>query len=81
MLKTALLKVKAEYLIRVVRFMYVPRRSCSRIFLVTKEEKIVKMVDGSACEVNRTGTVKVIKRDGMVRALERSHMSRRQGTI
>ena len=31
--------------------------------LVAKEEEIVKMVDGSACEVIGTGTVKVTKRD------------------
>jgi len=38
--------------------------------LVTKEEKIVKMVDGSACEVIGIGTVKITGRDGTVRALE-----------
>ena len=38
--------------------------------LVVKEEGIVKMVDGSACEVIDIGTVKVIGRDGTVRALE-----------
>jgi len=38
--------------------------------LVTKEEGTVKMVDGSACEVIGTGTVKVTERDGMVHALE-----------
>ena len=38
--------------------------------LVAKEEGIVKMVDGSACEVIETGIVKVIGRDGTVRALE-----------
>ena len=38
--------------------------------LVANEEGIVKMVDGSACEVIGTGTVKVTERDGTVRALE-----------
>ena len=38
--------------------------------LVTKEEGIVKMVDGSTCEVIGTGTVKVTERDRRVRALE-----------
>ena len=38
--------------------------------LVTKEEGIIKMMDGSACEVIGTGTVKVIGRDGIVCALE-----------
>ena len=38
--------------------------------LVAKEEWIVKMVDGSACEIIDTETVKVIGRDGTVRALE-----------
>ena len=38
--------------------------------LVAKEEGIVKMVDGLACEVIGTGTVKVTGRDGTVRALE-----------
>ena len=38
--------------------------------LVVKEEGIVKMVDGSTCEVIGTGTVKVTERDGAVRALE-----------
>ena len=38
--------------------------------LVAKEEGTVKMVDGSACEVISTGTVKVTERDGMVHALK-----------
>ena len=38
--------------------------------LVVKEEEIVKIVDGSACEVIATRTVKVKERDGTVRALE-----------
>jgi len=38
--------------------------------LVVKEEGIVKMVDGSVCEIIGTGTVKVTGRDGIVRALE-----------
>jgi len=38
--------------------------------LVAKEEGIVKMVDGSACEVIGTRTVKVTERDVTVRALE-----------
>ena len=38
--------------------------------LVIKEEGIVKMVDGSACEVIGSGTVKVTERDGTVCALE-----------
>ena len=33
--------------------------------LVAKEEEIVKIVDGSACEVIGTGTVKVTGRDGI----------------
>ena len=39
-------------------------------FLVAKEERIVKMVDGSACEIIGTGTINIAERDGMVRALE-----------
>ena len=38
--------------------------------LVAKEEGIVKMVDGSACEVIDTRTVKVTERNRTVRALE-----------
>ena len=38
--------------------------------MIAKEEGIVKIVDGSACEVIGTGTVKVIERDGTVCALE-----------
>jgi len=38
--------------------------------LVAKEEGIVKMVDGSACEIIGSKTVKVTGRDGTVRALE-----------
>ena len=38
--------------------------------MVAKKEGIVKMVDGSVCEVIGTGIVKVTKRDGTVRALE-----------
>ena len=38
--------------------------------MVAKEKGIVKMVDGSACEVIGTGIVKVTERDGMMRALE-----------
>ena len=38
--------------------------------LVAKEEGIVKMVDGSACKVIGTGTVKVTRRDGTMHALE-----------
>ena len=38
--------------------------------LIATEEGIVKMVDGSACEVIGTGTVKITERDGTVRALE-----------
>ena len=38
--------------------------------LVAEEKGIVKMVNGSACEVIGTGTVKVTERDGTVRALE-----------
>jgi len=38
--------------------------------LVVKEKGIVKMVDGSTCEVIGTGTVKVTERDGIVHALE-----------
>ena len=39
-------------------------------FLVTKEEEIVKMVDGLACEVIGTGTINVTGRDETVHALE-----------
>ena len=39
-------------------------------FLVAKEKRLVKMVDGSACEVIGIRTVKGTERDGMVRALE-----------
>ena len=38
--------------------------------LVAKEKGIVKMVDGSACEIIGTKMVKVTERDGTVRALE-----------
>ena len=38
--------------------------------LIAKEEGIVKMVDGSACEVINTGAVKVTERDETVRALK-----------
>ena len=38
--------------------------------LVVKEERTVKMVDGSACKVISTGTVKATKRNGTMRALE-----------
>ena len=38
--------------------------------LVAKEEEIAKMVDGLACEIIGTGTVKVTERDRTVRALE-----------
>ena len=38
--------------------------------MVAKEDRIVKMVDGSACEVIGTGTVKVTKRYETVCALE-----------
>ena len=38
--------------------------------LIAKEEGIVKMLDGSDCEVISTGTIKVTGRDGTVRALE-----------
>ena len=38
--------------------------------LVAKEEEIVKMVDGSACDVIDTEIVKVTGRDEKVRALK-----------
>jgi len=38
--------------------------------LVVKEEGIIKMVDGSACEVIDNETINVTSRDEMVRALE-----------
>jgi len=38
--------------------------------LVTKEEGIAKMMDGSACEVIGTGTAKVTKTDRTVHTLE-----------
>ena len=37
--------------------------------LVVKEEEIVKMVNGSACQVVGTGTIKVTERDETVHAL------------
>ena len=37
---------------------------------MAKEKGIVKMVDGSACEVISTETIKIIERDGTVRTLE-----------
>ena len=49
--------------------------------LATKEEEIVKMVDGSACKVIGTGTVKVTERDETVRALEAVRYVPRHGTI
>ena len=38
--------------------------------LVAKEGGIIKMVDGSSYEAIGTGTVKITKRDGTMRALE-----------
>jgi len=38
--------------------------------LVAKEEGTVKIVDGSTCKIIDTGTIKVTKRDGTMRALE-----------
>ena len=38
--------------------------------LVAKEEGTVKMMDGSACEIIDTETIKIIERDGTMRALE-----------
>ena len=38
--------------------------------MVAKEEGTVKMMDGSACEVIGTETVKITERDGTVCALE-----------
>jgi len=38
--------------------------------LVAKEKGIVKMVNGLACEVIGTGTIKVTERDGTVSVLE-----------
>ena len=49
--------------------------------LVAKEEGIVKMVDGSTCEVIGTGTVKVTERDRMVRTLEAVRYVRRHAII
>ena len=49
--------------------------------LVAKEEGIVNMVDGSACEVIGTGTVKIIERDGTVHALEMVRYVPRHGII
>ena len=45
-----------------------PKRAINS--LVANEEGIVKMVDGSACEVIGTETVKVTGRDRTVHALE-----------
>ena len=47
-----------------------PKKKLFNNFLVAKDERIVKMVDDSACEVISTGTIKVTERDGTVRALE-----------
>jgi len=69
MLKTTFLKIKAEYLIRVVRFMYVLKKKLFNS-LVAKKEGTVKMVEGSACEVIGTGTIKVKERDETVHTLE-----------
>ena len=66
MLKTILLKVKAFRYYVPVCFQKEPFKS----FFIVKEEGIIKMVDGSACEVIGTGTVKVTERDGIVHALE-----------
>ena len=49
--------------------MYVLRKSYS-ITPCCKGGRDVKMVDGSACEIIDTETVKVTGRDGTVRALE-----------
>ena len=38
--------------------------------MAAKEERIVKMVDGSACEVISTGIIKITERDGTMRAFE-----------
>ena len=38
--------------------------------MIAKEEGIVKIVDGSACEVIVTGTIKITERGGTVHALE-----------
>ena len=38
--------------------------------MAAKKEETVKMVNGLACKVIDTGTVKVTERDGTVRALE-----------
>jgi len=50
-------------------------------FLVPKEKGIVKIVDGSACEVICTGTVKVTEKDGQCMLWRRSGMSQRHGII
>jgi len=66
---TTLLKVKAGYLIRVVRLMYVPEGVVYNS-LVVNEERMIKMMDGSGREVIGTRTVKVTKRDKTVCTLE-----------
>ena len=38
--------------------------------LVAKKERIIKIVDGWACEIISTGTVKVTERDGTVHTLK-----------
>ena len=38
--------------------------------MVAKKEGIIKMVDGSTCEVIGTETIKFTERDGTVHALE-----------
>ena len=69
MLKATLLKVKVGYLIQVVKVHVYSQKELFNL-LVAKEEGIVKMVNGSTCEVIGTGTVKITERDKMVRALE-----------
>ena len=49
--------------------------------LVAKEEGTFKMVDGSACEIIGTGTVKVTEKMGKCVLWRQSGMSRRQATI
>jgi len=49
--------------------------------LVTKDEGIVKIVDGSACEVISTETVKVTERVGRCVLWRQSGMSQRHAII
>ena len=69
MLKTTLLKVKAEYLIQIVRFIYVLRRSCSTIFWLQRRKGVSRWWMARLAVIG-IGTINIIEIDGMVPALE-----------